>query len=105
MTVWMQGGEKGREADRPRLRGVLAPVLTPFRADLSPDAARFVPNKCRRGWDGKLMGTTSAKPAHLLSALDRLFRKPLELRIVANRRQGGIGQDFVLPEGGALLRG
>ena len=46
MTVWMQGGEKGREADRPRLRGALAPVLTPFRADLSPDAARFV-RHCR----------------------------------------------------------
>jgi dihydrodipicolinate synthase/N-acetylneuraminate lyase len=24
--------------DTPRLRGVLAPVLTPFHADLSPDA-------------------------------------------------------------------
>ena len=41
-----QAWESGSEADRPRLSGVLAPVLTPFRSDLSPDAARFV-RHCR----------------------------------------------------------
>lgn len=25
-----------------RIRGVLAPVVTPFKADLSPDKARFI---------------------------------------------------------------
>src|SRR6267378_2431271 len=42
MTVRaMQAWEIGSRADRPRLAGVLAPVLTPFRSDLSPDAPRF----------------------------------------------------------------
>ena len=26
----------------PRIRGVLAPVVTPFRPDLSPDGERFI---------------------------------------------------------------
>ena len=33
--------ERKRE-DGARLAGVLAPVLTPFRADLAPDPVRFV---------------------------------------------------------------
>jgi 4-hydroxy-tetrahydrodipicolinate synthase len=36
----------GRPADGTRLAGVLAPVLTPFGADLAPDAARLV-RHCR----------------------------------------------------------
>src|ERR1043166_8954776 len=28
--------------ERPRIGGVLAPVVTPFKADLSPDPERFV---------------------------------------------------------------
>lgn len=34
------------QEQQPRLRGVLAPVLTPFDADLKPDAARFA-HLCR----------------------------------------------------------
>ena len=45
MTVRASGGSS-REATRPRLSGVLAPVLTPFRPDLSPDPGRFA-RHCR----------------------------------------------------------
>jgi 4-hydroxy-tetrahydrodipicolinate synthase len=56
-----------------RLSGVLAPVLTPFRADLSPDAARFT-RHCRwllaQGCDGlAVFGTTSE--ANSLSVEER----------------------------------
>ncbi len=55
-------------------RGVFAPVLTPFKADLSPDAARFVA-LCRRlmeeGCNGLvLFGTTSE--ANSLSVEERM---------------------------------
>lgn len=32
---------KTQESSSPRLRGVLSPVVTPFRSDLAPDAVRF----------------------------------------------------------------
>jgi 4-hydroxy-tetrahydrodipicolinate synthase len=59
--------------DRPRFAGVLAPVLTPFEADLAPDARRFV-RFCRwlleRGCAGlAVFGTTSE--ANSLSADER----------------------------------
>jgi len=68
-----QAWESGSEADRPRLSGVLAPVLTPFRSDLSPDAARFV-RHCRwllsQGCAGlAVFGTTSE--ANSLSVEER----------------------------------
>src|SRR6266849_1689154 len=64
MTVRaMQAWEIGGRADRPRLSGVLAPVLTPFRPDLSPDPARLT-RHCRwllsQGCAGlAVFGTTS----------------------------------------------
>ena len=33
---------KTRESMSQRIRGVLAPVVTPFKADLSPDSQRFI---------------------------------------------------------------
>src|SRR5712691_8117747 len=68
-----QAWETGREADRPRLTGVLAPVLTPFRPDLSPDPARFT-RHCRwllsQGCAGlAVFGTTSE--ANSLSVEER----------------------------------
>src|SRR5438128_6727045 len=38
MHVSLASGEKMSE----RIRGVLAPVVTPFKADLSPDSQRFI---------------------------------------------------------------
>jgi 4-hydroxy-tetrahydrodipicolinate synthase len=59
--------------DRPRFAGVLAPVLTPFEADLAPDALRFV-KLCRWLLEGgcaglAVFGTTSE--ANSLSADER----------------------------------
>src|SRR6266851_2779155 len=74
MTVRaMQAWEIGGRADRPRLSGVLAPVLTPFRPDLSPDPARFT-RHCRwllsQGCAGlAVFGTTSE--ANSLSVEER----------------------------------
>src|SRR6187401_2873406 len=34
------------DSDHARLRGVIAPVLTPFRANLAPDQERFI-SHCR----------------------------------------------------------
>src|SRR5437016_4049549 len=68
-----QAWESGSEVDRPRLSGVLAPVLTPFRSDLSPDSVRFV-RHCRwllsQGCAGlAVFGTTSE--ANSLSVEER----------------------------------
>src|SRR5712675_1104692 len=73
MPVAGKAGESGRSTDRPRLSGVLAPVLTPFRSDLSPDAARFA-RHCRwllsQGCAGlAVFGTTSE--ANSLSVEER----------------------------------
>ena len=68
-----QAWETGGSMDRNRLSGVLAPVLTPFRADLSPDAGRFT-RHCRwlleHGCAGlAVFGTTSE--ANSLSVEER----------------------------------
>jgi 4-hydroxy-tetrahydrodipicolinate synthase len=74
MTVRsMQAWEIGNRADGRRLAGVLAPVLTPFRADLSPDPERFA-RHCRwllsQGCAGlAVFGTTSE--ANSLSVEER----------------------------------
>src|SRR2546423_6434086 len=36
----------GSSVNEPRIRGVLSPVVTPFKPDLSPDPERFV-RQCR----------------------------------------------------------
>jgi 4-hydroxy-tetrahydrodipicolinate synthase len=38
----MQENEISSSGQRQRIRGVLAPVVTPFKADLSPDSKRFI---------------------------------------------------------------
>jgi 4-hydroxy-tetrahydrodipicolinate synthase len=72
MTVRASGND-GREGVRGRLSGVLAPVLTPFREDLSPDPVRFA-RHCRwllsQGCAGlAVFGTTSE--ANSLSVEER----------------------------------
>ena len=58
---------------QPRIRGVLAPVVTPFRNDLSPDPARFVAH-CR--WllsqDAGLAFFGTNSEANSLSLAERL---------------------------------
>jgi 4-hydroxy-tetrahydrodipicolinate synthase len=57
-----------------RLRGVLAPVITPFHADYSPDAARFV-RHCQwllaHGCDGLAVFGTNSE-ANSLAASERM---------------------------------
>jgi len=71
MTV--RSTQASKQGELPRLSGVLAPVLTPFRGDLSPDPARFV-RHCRwllsQGCAGlAVFGTTSE--ANSLSVEER----------------------------------
>ena len=60
-------------SDSERIRGVLAPVLTPFRADLSPDPQRFI-RHCRwllsQNCGLAVFGTTSE--ANSISAKERM---------------------------------
>jgi 4-hydroxy-tetrahydrodipicolinate synthase len=69
------------EGGAPRLAGVLAPVLTPFRADLSPDAGRLA-TLCRwllgQGCAGlAVFGTTSEANSLTLEERERLLEAVL----------------------------
>jgi len=66
---------------RPRLAGVLAPVLTPFHADLSPDAGRLA-FLCRwllsRGVSGlAVFGTTSEANSLSVEERERLLEETI----------------------------
>ena len=66
-----------RKPERPRLSGVLAPVLTPFRADLSPDAGKLA-SLCRwllsQGASGlAVFGTTSEANSLSVEERERLL--------------------------------
>src|SRR5437764_14819256 len=90
-----QAWESGSEADRPRLSGVLAPVLTPFRSDLSPDAARFV-RHCRwllsQGCAGlAVFGTTSEANSLSVEERETLLQELLSAGIDPGRLLPGTG--------------
>ena len=73
----MSGTAAGRSPQPPRLAGVLAPVLTPFRADLSPDAGRLA-SLCRwllsQGCAGlAVFGTTSEANSLSVDERERLL--------------------------------
>lgn len=81
--------------DGARLRGVLAPVLTPFRADLSPDTERFV-RHCRwllaHGCAALApFGTTSEANSLSADERERLLDALLEAGIPAERLMPGTG--------------
>ncbi|HEY1417851.1 MAG TPA: dihydrodipicolinate synthase family protein [Myxococcaceae bacterium] len=78
-----------------RLRGVLAPVLTPFRADLSPDAQRLT-RFCRwllvHGCTALVpFGTTSEANSLSVDERERLLDAILESGIPAGRLLPGTG--------------
>ena len=82
--------------DPPRPSGVLAPVLTPIRADLEPDRERFL-SHCRwllaRGCSGlAVFGTTSEANSLSVDERERLLEHLLE---------GGIDPARLLPGTGA----
>jgi 4-hydroxy-tetrahydrodipicolinate synthase len=83
-----------------RLRGVLAPVLTPFHADLSPDAARLT-RFCRwllaHGCTAVApFGTTSEANSLSVDERERLLEAVLE---------GGVPAERLLPGTGACALG
>jgi 4-hydroxy-tetrahydrodipicolinate synthase len=85
--------ETPREA--PRLRGVLAPVLTPFHPDLSPDASRLA-RFCRwllaHGCAALVpFGTTSEANSLSVDERERLLEAILEAGIPADRLLPGTG--------------
>ena len=78
-----------------RLTGVLAPVLTPFRADLSPDPARLVAH-CRwlleHGCVGLApFGTTSEANSLSVEERERLLEALLDAGVPADRLVPGTG--------------
>jgi 4-hydroxy-tetrahydrodipicolinate synthase len=87
--------EKRSDAKRPRLSGVLAPVLTPFGSDLSPDAARFV-RHCRwllsQGCAGlAVFGTTSEANSLSVEEREALLQELLGAGIDPGRLLPGTG--------------
>jgi 4-hydroxy-tetrahydrodipicolinate synthase len=82
-------------ADDRRITGVLAPVLTPFRADLSPDPERFV-SHCRwllaHGCAGLApFGTTSEANSLSVEERERLLDALVEAGIPPARLVPGTG--------------
>ncbi len=77
-----------------RLRGVMSPVLTPFNADLSPSAPRFI-RHCRwlldQGVGLSIFGTNSE--ANSLSVMEKrvLMDALVDAGIPANRMMPGTG--------------
>ena len=77
-----------------RIRGVLSPVLTPFRADYTPDADRFV-RHCR--WllaqevGLAIFGTNSEANSMSVTEKERLFDTLLEAGIPPARMMPGTG--------------
>ena len=85
-------GQAGRAQ---RLGGVLAPVLTPFRADLEPDPGRFA-RHCRWLLDHGCaalapFGTTSEANSLSIDERERLLEALLEAGLPAERLVPGTG--------------
>jgi 4-hydroxy-tetrahydrodipicolinate synthase len=78
----------------PRLRGALAPVLTPFHANLEPDVARFIAH-CRwlvdKGTSLAIFGTNSEANSLSVDERLRLTEALLEAGIPAARLMPGTG--------------
>ena len=94
MTV-RASGDEGRKGGRARLSGVLAPVLTPFREDLSPDPGRFV-RHCRwllsQGCAGlAVFGTTSEANSLSVEEREALLQELLDAGIDPARLLPGTG--------------
>ena len=91
----MEGNSERRAADGKRLRGVLAPVVTPFRRDLSPDPERYV-RHCKwlleHGCAGLAAFGTNSE-ANSLSVDERmlLLEKLIQSGISAGRLMPGTG--------------
>lgn len=81
--------------ESPADTGVLAPVLTPFRDDLSPEAGRFLAH-CRwlleQGASGlAVFGTTSEANSLSVDEREALFDRLIEAGIPAERLMVGTG--------------
>ena len=78
-----------------RIRGVLAPALTPFDAQLQPDTQRFVAH-CRwlvdRGVGLALFGTNSEAASLSVSERLALTEAVLEAGVPASRLMPGTGK-------------
>ncbi|MCJ0761650.1 dihydrodipicolinate synthase family protein [Variovorax terrae] len=81
-------------AAAPRLRGVMSPVLTPFAADLSPSAPRFV-RHCRwllaQGVGLSIFGTNSEANSLALGEKRALLDALLDAGLPAGRMMPGTG--------------
>ena len=77
-----------------RLRGAVAPTLTPFRADLEPDAPRFVAH-CRwlvsQGAGLAIFGTNSEASSLSVDERLRLTDALLEANVPASKMMPGTG--------------
>jgi 4-hydroxy-tetrahydrodipicolinate synthase len=84
----------------PRLQGIFSPVLTPFNADLTPAAERFV-RHCRwlveQDVGLAVFGTNSEAASLALAEKRRLLDTLLEAGLPANRMMPGTG-GCALPE-------
>ena len=78
----------------PRIQGVLSPVLTPFNADYTPDADRFI-RHCRWLLDQDvglaIFGTNSEANSMSTAEKRRLFDALLEAGIDPKRMMPGTG--------------
>jgi 4-hydroxy-tetrahydrodipicolinate synthase len=81
-------------AATPRIQGVLSPVLTPFNADYTPDADRFI-RHCRWLLDQEvglaIFGTNSEANSMSVSEKRRLFDALLEAGVPPARLMPGTG--------------
>jgi 4-hydroxy-tetrahydrodipicolinate synthase len=82
----------------PRLKGALAPVLTPFRADLEPDTPRFIAH-CRwlveSGAGLAIFGTNSEAASLSVDERLRLTDALLEAGVPAGRMMPGTGASSI----------
>src|SRR5438067_785796 len=90
-----QAWESGSDADRIRLSGIMAPVLTPFRSDLSPDGPRFA-RHCRwllsQGCEAlAIFGTTSEANSLSVEEREALLEHLLDEGIDARTLLPGTG--------------
>lgn len=89
-----------------RIRGALAPVLTPFRDDLAPDADRFIAH-CRWLVDNKaglaIFGTNSEAASLSVAERQSLTEQLLDAGIPASKMMPGTGA-CALPDAVSLAR-